>query len=45
MTTRRTLTILAWVVVGAMALAWIAGCASTDRQWRESQTVLEHLPR
>lgn len=45
MSTRRTLTILGLIVVAAWALSWLASCSSTDRQWRDSQTMLENLPR
>ena len=45
MPTLRTLIIWALIVAGAVVLALLASCASSDRQWRESQIVLERLPR
>ena len=45
MTTRRTLAFLSLITVAALALSLVAGCASTDRQWRDGQTMLENLPR
>ena len=41
----RFTTVFARSVIGAVVLAWIVGCSSTDRQWRDGQTMLENLPR